>query len=186
MFSFKLRKEALRHSRAFFSAAALLFVAPLAIHATSITYNLTLTETDGLGHNYDGTGQVTIDVSGTPQNGVNYTPTAMSFNIDGQTFNMDDPTAQGNDVITFSDVANGGVWDVTFSETNADGYRLVSTAGYIFYIPYNDPVSGADWTGTFSATPIAPTPEPNSMALLGTGLFVGAGAMYRRYKFHRS
>jgi len=183
-----VRKPLLRLSQICFAIAALTLIAP-AMHATPITYNLTLTETDGNGSKYSGTGQVTLDVAGGIKNYVGYTTTtgllAMSFTIDGQTFNITDPTNQGNAVFAFSDVANGGVWDVTFSETNANGYRLVSTSGYIFYMPPNNTPVSPGWTGVFTASAAPPhgsalpTPEPGSIALLGTGLLVCAGGLRR-------
>jgi len=186
-----VRKPFLRLSQITFAIAALILIAP-AMHATPITYNLTLTETDGNGSKYSGTGQVTLDVTGGIKNYVGYTTstglTAMSFSVDGQTFNITDPTSQGNAVFAFSDVANGGVWDVTFSETNANGYRLVSTSGYIFYMPPNNTPVSPGWTGTFTASVATPhgnaasTPEPGGIALLGTGLLACAGTLRRRIR----
>jgi hypothetical protein len=191
MLFMQFRKPFLRLSQIGFAIAALAFIAPT-MHATPITYNLTLTETDGNGTKYSGTGQVTLNVAGGIQNYVGYTTTtgltAMSFVVDGQSFNITDATNQGNNVFGFSDVANGGVWDVTFSETNANGYRLVSTSGYIFYMPPNNTPVSPGWTGVFTASAAPPqgsvtsTPEPGSIALLGTGLLACAGDLRRRIR----
>jgi len=186
----QFRKPFLRLSQIGFAIAALAFIAP-SMHATPITYNLTLTETDGNGTKYSGTGQVTLDVAGGIKNYVGYTTTtgliAMSFVVDGQSFNITDPTNQGNNVFGFSNVSTGGVWDVTFSETNANGYRLVSTSGYIFYMPPNNTPVSPGWTGVFSASAapvqsVASTPEPGSITLLGTGLLAAAGSLRRRIR----
>src|SRR6185312_2436885 len=186
----QFRKPFLRLSQIGFAIAALAFIAP-SMHATPITYNLTLTETDGNGTKYIGSVQVTLDVAGGIKNYVGYTTTtgliAMSFVVDGQSFNITDPTNQGNNVFGFSNVSTGGVWDVTFSETNANGYRLVSTAGYIFYMPPNNTPVSPGWTGVFSASAapvqsVASTPEPGSITLLGTGLLAAAGSLRRRIR----
>ena len=67
-----VRKPLLLLSQISFAIAALTLIAP-AMHATPITYNLTLTETDGNGTKYSGTGQVTLDVTGGIKNFVGYT-----------------------------------------------------------------------------------------------------------------
>jgi PEP-CTERM motif len=189
------RKELFRLFRTSFAVITLALMAPVAVHATPITYDLTLIETDGHGTTYSGTGQVTLDVTGGIKNGVGYITatglTAMQFTVDGQTFNITDPTNQGNATIGFNDASTGSIWDVTFSETNANKYRLIANGGiYQFYTPINIPVTpGNGVTGDFTGS-IAPphssvsaaTPEPGTLALLGTGLLTCVGSLRRRIR----
>jgi hypothetical protein len=201
MISLKPFKEVLRHSRVLLFVAPVLLAAPAVLHATSITEQLTFTQTDPVnGTTYSGTGEVSLDIAGQGQNGTPYTVgsglTGVSITIDGQTFNLTDPQNQGNNIFGFLDSTTGSVWDLTFSETNANGYRLATNGNqYIFYTPINQQVSGTDWTGVITgslAPPVtgsagpSPVPEPSSIALLGTGLFASAGTLYRRYRLHRS
>lgn len=177
-----ISKRLFRLSGARFAVAALALIAPIAAHATPITYNVVLTETDGNGHTYSGIGQVTLDVTGGVKNYTGYKLsnglTSMHFTIDGQTFDIKDATSQGTPTFGLTNALTGGIWDVTFSETNANGYRLVANGSeFIFYTPGNHPVS-IGWTGDFTgsvapppiSSNVAHTPEPSTIALLGTGL----------------
>jgi len=188
------RKKLFCLSQTIFAVSTLALVAPAALHATPVTYYLTFSESDGQGATFSGAGQATVDVPTGIQNGVGYLTTtgltAMQFTVDGQTFNITDSTNQGNSTIGFNDASSGDLWDVTFSETNANGYRLVSNGTqYIFYTPTNNPVTpDGGWTGdiTGSLNPphgsITATPEPSSIALLGTGLLACAGSLRRRIR----
>jgi len=62
--------------------------------------------------------------------------------------------------------------------------QLAEYANYLIYVPTTDGYSGDtdDKTPqTFVGAP-APTPEPSSLVLLGSGLLAAAGALYRRKK----
>ena len=76
---------------------------------------------------------------------------------------------------------NGALTDITFSDalgTTPNRFAVQSTANYAFY--YNDEQSVA--SGTIIASPaIAATPEPSSLALLGTGVLGVAGVIKRRF-----
>jgi hypothetical protein len=69
------------------------------------------------------------------------------------------------------------------SDANAlTAAQLNSYADYLVYEPTTDGFSGTTndgWPQTFVGGP-APTPEPSSLILLGSGLLAAAGALYRR------
>jgi hypothetical protein len=197
MLSSKLFTEVLRKSRTLLSAAIFLLVAPVALHATPVTYDLTLTETDPVGTTtFSGTGSVTLDITGAPVGFTQYTIANglknLEFTVDGQNFSLADAQSGPATVIfEFGDVADLQIRDITFAETNANGDRISSTSGYIYY-QSNVSVSGNQNTGTFTAS-LAPVghgvsavPEPGSLSLLGTGMLAGAGTLFRRYRLHRS
>jgi len=76
--------------------------------------------------------------------------------------------------------------DITDDLNNAEGLttQLAEYANYLIYVPTTDGYSGDtdDKTPqTFVGAP-APTPEPSSLVLLGSGLLTAAGALYRRKK----
>jgi PEP-CTERM motif len=158
---------------------ALFLLTPGKLHATPITYDLTLT--DASNSTYSGTGIVTFNTTPT----ATYTDysadvTALSFTVDGETFSLSDPGASLT-AFEFSELSPGtAIWDITFADQIGGGtsrLALHSTSGYVFY--YNDELSTAD--GVFGAATVASsaTPEPSSLFLLGTGL-LGLGVLVRR------
>jgi hypothetical protein len=73
-------------------------------------------------------------------------------------------------------------------ESNGDlwvrGIATLSETGYQDSLGTFDLTSqgGTNANVTFSATAVAPTPEPSSLLLMGTGLLGSAGAFFRRRK----
>lgn len=173
---------------------ALLLAAVPALHASTITYNLTLSPSSGM---QGGTGTLTLAApppsSGTPTYTIaNQQLQELSFTIDGQNFYLSgDPSA----TVQFT---NGQLSSINFIQTVDHAparYTLELSRGYSFYgNDFGHPLSA----GSFSATPAAiipeeitadatqptqpasPTPEPGTLVLLATALVAGGFLLLRR------
>ena len=174
----------------------LLTFLPTKLHATTFTYDLVLT--DSANSTYSGTGVLTITGPNALQTYTDYTTattdavTGLSFLIDGASFNMTDSGVNKSSIVAgFSELTpTAAIWDITFADTigtSPNRLTLDSTGDYVFY--YNNGQSEA--TGTFSTATLATAngspvvPEPASIFLLGSGMLVVAGCLYRRTQLHR-
>jgi hypothetical protein len=162
-------------------AAVLTLAVPATLHASPVTYDLTLTP--GQGSLYGGTGTITLDSTVPATGQVDYTQANgglldVTFSIDGQNFSL--AGATGTTLVRFLD---GQLNDITFAEsigTTPERFTLDSTSGYAFYFDNGQAAS----YGTFSVSgdpgSPSPVPEPSSLLLFATGLLGGAATLYRR------
>jgi hypothetical protein len=163
-------------------AAVLALAAPATLHASTVTYDLTLTA--GAGSLYGGTGTITLNSAPVTSGISDYTQANgglldVTFNIDGQNFSL--AGANGTTLVRF---LNGSLNDITFAETigtTPNRFTLDSTDRYSFY--YNDGQAASYGTFAIAAgdpTSPSPVPEPSSLLLFATGLLGGAATLYRR------
>lgn len=163
--------------------AAPALLATASLHATPVTYTLTLTPSAG--SHFGGAGTLTLDGAPSSTGISDYTALAgtldnLAFTIDGQTFTL--AGARGDTLVRF---LNGQLNDITFAETigGRDArFTLDTTAGYAFYYDNGQAAS----YGGFTAAPAvqsseiaSPVSEPASLVLFGTGLFLSIGLLYR-------
>ena len=161
-------------------ATLLTLVIPATLHASPITYNLTLSP--AAGSTIGGTGTFTIDgapaaTGNTTYSLANNNLSDLSFTLAGQTFTL------AGDTDAFVVFQNGSLYDITFAQELGTGtnnrFALHTTANYAFY--FNNELSASYGTFTASQVPsTSPVPEPASLLLLTTGLLGGAGMLYRR------
>ncbi|MGI4758960.1 MAG: PEP-CTERM sorting domain-containing protein [Janthinobacterium lividum] len=164
-----------------YMAALVLFSSSVAAFASPITYNLTLTASAGSA--FGGSGMFTVASAPTSAGVSTFTTSTglsnLSFLIDGQTFNLANANSGTNTLVQF---VNGTLNDITYAGTagvNPNRFAFQSTGAYVFY--YNNLQSVSTGTFTASIAPVSVTPEPSSIALLGTGLLGVAGVLRKRF-----
>jgi hypothetical protein len=162
-----------------------LAAAPVAAHASPVTYDLTLTSITGTVAG--GTGSLTVD--SVPNNiyaaffeggAAGSALTALSFDIDGDTFTLANSLGGANAIFI-----GGSLSNITYAGTLANNSKVtiaLSSNGltYAFF----DQLTGAYSIGDIAATSagnVAPVPEPSTLMLLGTGVLSAAGVARRKF-----
>jgi hypothetical protein len=184
--------------RPVFRLLALIFllVAVPVVHASTITYNVTLTpSSDG----YGGSGTITL-ASAPAIAGISTFSQAngqlqnLTFTIDNQTFSL---AGYPSATVEFLD---GQLYNISFAQTigtSPNRFTLDTSGVYAFY--YNNGQSESD--GSIAATPAdlpdessstgqsagaSATPEPGSIILLATALLGGGSLVFRRARHSQS
>jgi hypothetical protein len=165
----------------------LLAAAPVAAHADSITYLLTLTPTSGTAGG--GSGDFTINAA---PSGVQTTYrestgalSALDFTIDGITFGLPNATSSpANTFVQFDGTTLNAIL-YTGSEPDVVGkttFTLSIGVAGLQYSFFNQATNVAG-TGIITAqvAPVASTPEPSSLILLGSGVLGLAGLARRKF-----
>lgn len=169
-------------------ALALLFAAVPALHASSITYQMTFTA-----DSYTGTGTLTL-ASQPASSGVTSDSLAnqqlqhLTFTVANQTFDFSsDPSASVQFV-------NGQISKMNFSQAAGQApasYTVAFSNGFTLYgsdlthplISGNFEVTPSfvpDNTGSTEPATTSPTPEPGTLLLLATALLGGGFLIFRR------
>ncbi len=143
--------------------------------AMVVTYNLSLTPTDG--SPYSGSGLLTLDrpVAASGLDTIAAADiTGLTFTIDGHTFGLGIPKF----TLVTVQFLNGALYDITSSAFSSDNYvSLFTTAMYSYYDMHTGHGSNGVLTATLAATPAVPEPSTWAMLILG---FAAVGFMAYR------
>jgi hypothetical protein len=174
-------------------ALAALFAAVPALHASSITYDITLSPSAGP---YGGSGTITLasapsDFGISTFSQANGTLQGLSFSVDNQAFSL---AGYPSATVEFLD---GKLYNISFAQTvgsSPNRFTLDTSGVYAFYynngfsessgsitaIPDVAPPDTSDPSTTSTSTSTSPTPEPGSLLLLATALLLGGFFVLRR------
>lgn len=164
-----------------------LAAAPIAAHASPVTYNLTLTNV--VGNVAGGTGSFTVDstpvgafTTFSEGGAAGSALTALSFNIGGDTFTLANSVGGANAVFL-----SGSLFNILYSGTLANNSKVtISLASNGLQYAFYDQLTGLNSIGNITATeavvtPVASAPEPSTLMLLGTGMLSAAGIARRKF-----
>lgn len=171
--------------RKFLLGLVLLAAAPLAAHASTISYTLVLTSNNV----QTGSGTLVVDSNATNttwvtnDGGVTGGIDALSFTIGGNTFSLS-PTA-GPDNATYAEAGfgSGGVLTSLIFSAGPSTLNFNSGAFTYTYVDGNKTTLGTVTASLNTAPSLTAVPEPSSLVLLGSG-FLGFAGLARR-KFAR-